>query len=459
MKKFFFFALLVALAPLLAIAQYSIKGKVVNSSKKELIGASISLDNTSISTQTDQSGQYIMSHLKPGNYTVRVSFLGFQTAEKTISLNSDQELNFILHPGSIVADEIIVRATRASENAPTTYRNLSRQDIEKNNLGQDLPYLLNQTPSVTVTSDAGAGVGYTGIRIRGSDPSRINVTINGIPYNDSESQGSFWVNMPDFASSVDNIQIQRGVGTSTNGAGAFGASINVQTNVRRDTAYAEINNTYGSFETWKNTINVGTGLLDGKFSIDGRLSRIKSDGYIDNAFSNLKGYFVSGAYYGKKSLLRANVFAGDERTYQAWNGVPEYLLETNRRYNYYTYSDQTDNYKQNHYQLLYSNQLSDKLSLNGALHYTRGRGYYKEFKEDEGLGDYSLPPIVVNGSTLDAADLIRKRWLDNDFYGLTYSLNYKPTTALDLTLGGAYNEYTGRHFGEVVWTEFTHDME
>src|SRR5690606_23811606 len=207
-------------------------------------------------------------------------------------------------------------------------------------------------------------------------------TLNGIPYNDPESLGSFWVNMPDFASSVDNIQIQRGVGTSTNGAGAFGASINIQTNTRRDTAYAELDNSFGSYRTWKNSVKLGSGLIDNQFSFDARLSRVLSDGYMDHGeadrAADLKSYFLSAAWYGKTSLLRANVFSGKQKTYQAWNGVPEEKLETNRTYNEFTYKDQTDNYIQSHYQLLYSNSLTDKLLLNGALHYTKGDGYYEE---------------------------------------------------------------------------------
>ena len=449
-----FVVLSAILIPFAVSAQFSIRGKVVSSSQKPLTGASVTLSNSLLSTETNSSGNYSLRSLEPGTYKVKVSFLGFKTEERTISISADRELDFTLHPTSIIAEEVIVQSTRAASNAPTTYRNVSREEIEKNNLGQDLPYLLNQTPSVVVSSDAGAGVGYTGIRIRGSDPTRINVTINGIPYNDSESQGTFWVNMPDFASSVDNIQIQRGVGTSTNGAGAFGASINVQTTTRRDTAYAELNNSYGSYETWKNTVNVGTGLINGKFSIDGRLSRIKSDGYIDRAFSNLKSYYLSGSYYGKNSLLRANVFSGTERTYQAWNGVPQDLLETNRTYNEFTYDDQTDNYTQDHYQLLYSHNFSPKFSFNGALHYTHGRGYYEEFKEDQDFEDYNFEPVVVGGETIDKTDLVRRRWLDNDFYGLTYSFNYTPVSGLNLTLGGAYNEYDGAHFGQVIWAQY-----
>ncbi|RYE17342.1 MAG: TonB-dependent receptor, partial [Sphingobacteriales bacterium] len=292
-----------------------------------------------------------------------------------------------------------------------------------------------------------------GIRIRGSDPSRINVTINGIPYNDSESQGSFFVDIPDIASSVNNIQVQRGVGTSTNGAGAFGGSINIQTATRRDTGYAELNNSVGSYNTVKNTVNVGTGLLGGHFSFDGRLSRVHSDGYIDRAASNLKSYFLSGSYYGKNTTIKANVFTGYERTYQAWNGVPDYEIQNNRRYNEYTYKDQVDNYTQNHYQLLVDQRISDKLSFSGALHYTKGKGYYEEFKEADSVKNYGLTPVIYGTDTIKTTDLVRRRWLDNDFYGVTYALKYLPTDNLNLNLGGAYNEYRGNHFGQIIYSK------
>lgn len=445
------------LLPFLAAAQHSLSGTVIaDNSNEPLAGATLSL-NGSQTTQTDAEGRFRFSDLRPGSYTLNASYLGYRTGANRITLTEDTIVNFSLKPAGYLADEVIVRATRATESSATTFRNLTRAELEKNNLGQDLPYLLSQTPSVVVTSDAGAGVGYSGIRIRGSDPTRINVTINGIPYNDPESQGTFWVNMPDFASSVDNIQIQRGVGTSTNGAGAFGGSLNIQTTTRKDSAYAELNNSAGSYNTWKNTVNAGTGLIGGRFSLDARLSQIKSDGYIDRGTSDLKSFFLSGGLYGKKSILRANVFSGTEKTYQAWNGVPESLLETNRTYNGFTYEDQTDNYTQDHYQLLYSGSLTPSLNINAALHYTAGRGYYEEFKDDASLSDYGISPLVIGETLVENSNLIRRRWLDNDFYGLTYSVNYTPSGDLNLTLGGAYNEYDGDHFGEVIWAQYASD--
>ncbi|RXF68064.1 TonB-dependent receptor [Arcticibacter tournemirensis] len=440
------------LLPYVASAQFSIKGKITDrSSHQPLPGASISIGNRSATSNSN--GDFSITFLEEASYQVRIRYIGYKEYSRTIRISGDQTLDAALERNSFITDEVIVKATRAGENSATTYRNMNRQEIEKNNIGQDLPYLLNQTPSVVVSSDAGTGIGYTGIRIRGSDGTRINVTLNGIPLNDAESQGAFFVNLPDLASSVDNIQIQRGVGTSTNGAAAFGGSLNVQTTTRRDSAYAEINNTYGSFETWKNTVSVGTGLINDKFTFDARVSRIKSDGYIDRASSDLKSFFLTGAFYGKKDLIRANVFSGKEKTYQAWNGVPESILDTNRRYNEFTYEDQTDNYQQDHYQLLYTHTFNDKLSLNTALHYTYGRGYYEEFKDADSLKNYNISPVVIGGTKIETSNLIRRRWLDNDFYGLTYSLNYKPQNTLELILGGAYNEYRGDHFGEVIWAE------
>jgi iron complex outermembrane receptor protein len=454
LKKNLIAAIIALLCPYVLWAQFTLQGKITDAENQNpLIGATISLDN-SLSTQSDANGSFNFTKLKKGNYTIKISYLGFKTKEIAFVLEANQTLNVSLSKNTFLADEVVVNATRASANSATTFKNLSKEDLEKNNFGQDLPYLLDQTPGVVTYSDAGAGVGYTGIRIRGSDPTRVNVTINGIPYNDTESQGTFWVNLPDFASSVDNIQIQRGVGTSTNGAGAFGGSLNIQTTTLTDSAYGEFNSSAGSYQTLKNTLKLGTGLINGKWSFDGRLSRIVSDGYIDRASSDLKSYFLSGAYYGKTSLLRLNVFSGTEKTYQAWNGVPEDKLKTDRRFNEFTYDNQTDNYQQDHYQMLYSKSLSPQLSFNGALHYTYGRGYYEEFKTDQKFSKYGLADVTIGSQKITKTDLIRRRWLDNDFYGLTYSLNYKPSNKVDFTLGGAYNQYDGDHFGEVIWAKY-----
>ena len=352
--------------------------------------------------------------------------------------------------------EVNVNTLRAREKTPVAFTNISEAEIEKGNLGQDLPYLISLTPSVVTTSDAGAGVGYTGFHIRGTDPTRINVTINGIPLNDSESQAVWWVNMPDFSSSIENIQIQRGVGTSTNGGSAFGASVNLKTDGLNKKAYAITNNSVGSFATLKNNIEFGTGLLNGKFAFDGRLSKISSDGYIDRATSDLKSLYLQGTYFGKKSVLKGIVFSGHELTYQAWNGVPLNYLDTNRTYNSYTYENEVDNYKQTHYQLHYSQQLSDVTNFNIAGHYTHGEGYYEQEKLNQSLIAYGLQDIVIGSDTITKTNLVRRKWLNNDFGGLTYSLNHKIGN-LDLTLGGASNRYSGQHYGNVIWAQYASD--
>jgi len=447
-------AFMAMVLPVVAWAQFSIGGKVQDSRNQQVLsGATVLLSNGQ-SIQTNSEGVFSFKNLPAGNYKLKVSFVGYETFSQNLNVSADLQIQVNLKVAALFGDEVVIKSTRASEQTATTYRNLSKAEIEKNNVGQDLPFVLNQTPGVVVSSDAGAGIGYTGIRIRGSDATRINVTLNGIPFNDPESQGTFFVNLPDFVSSADNIQVQRGVGTSTNGAGAFGASINLQTTTRHDTAYAELNNTFGSYNTSKNTVNFGSGLINNQFSFDGRLSKISSDGYIDRASSRLKSYFLTGAWYGKNTLIRANVFSGTEKTYQAWGGVPEDKLKTNRTFNEFTYDDQTDNYSQDHYQLLYAHRFSPKLSINGALHYTYGRGYYEEYKKDQDFAKYGLSPIVLGGTTINQTDLIRRRWLDNDFYGMTYNLTYQPEDGLELTLGGAYNEYNGDHFGEVIWAQY-----
>ena len=352
-----------------------------------------------------------------------------------------------------ILDQVNVNALRANKTTPIAFTNISKEELKKGNLGQDLPYMISLTPSIVTTSDAGAGVGYTGFRIRGSDPTRINVTINGIPLNDSESQGVWWVNMPDFTSSIENIQIQRGVGTSTNGAGAFGASVNLTTNQINKEAYLNTNNSFGSFSTLKNNVEFGTGILNNKFSFDGRLSKITSDGYIDRATSDLKSLYLQGSYIGEKSVLKAIMFGGKEITYQAWNGVPLNFLEENRTYNAYTYENEVDNYEQTHYQLHYKRSVNNNTKYNIAAHYTHGEGYYEQEKIGQNLSDYGLSNIILSNDTISTTDLIRRKWLNNDFTGLTYSLNHDLNN-LSLIIGGAYNEYDGKHYGKVIWAQY-----
>lgn len=462
------------------IAQIQVRGQVKDQSNGEtLSGATIQIEGTYKATVAGYEGNFSFQKLATGSYTFKVSFIGYKSLVQTVELSKNQTLTFELVAQPFIADEVVVQSTRLADNAPMAYTNISREELQTQNLGQDLPILLNFTPSVVTTSDAGAGVGYTGIRIRGSDATRINLTINGIPLNDAESQGTFLVNLPDFASSIQSLQIQRGVGSSTNGAGSFGGSINIQTNQLSEEAFAEVSNSVGSFNTWKHTIRVGSGLIADKFTLDARLSKISSDGFIDRAFSDLKSFYLSGAYYGKKTTLRANIFSGKEQTFQAWYGIPEARLKgdlqrmdayidrnflsdnqidnlfnsDSRTYNSQTYDNETDNYQQDHYQFFITQSLAKNWNLNVALHYTRGKGYFEQYREEDSLEDYGLPNVSIGNETIANSDLIRRRWLDNHFYGTVFSLNHQ-TKRSDFTLGGALNKYLGDHYGEIIWARY-----
>ncbi|WP_026631823.1 TonB-dependent receptor [Dyadobacter alkalitolerans] len=466
-----------------AFAQRSISGRVTDTEDgKPLPGATIKAGEIR-GTQTDGSGNFSLKNIAENIAILEISYIGYQTQK--LPLSSENQLEIKLSKSTFQADEVIVNATRANDKSAMAYSTVSAEAIDKQNLGQDLPVLLNFTPSLVSTSDAGAGIGYSGIRIRGSDATRINVTVNGIPYNDAESQGVFWVNMPDFASSVSSIQIQRGVGTSTNGAGAFGASVNINTNAFREEAYAELNNSYGSFNTFKNTLKVGSGLIKDKFTFDARLSRVSSDGYVDRASSELHSYYLSGGFFGKKSFVRVNVFSGNERTYQSWNGVPEAKLRgdregvlsyidrnglgekdaqnlldsDNRTYNSYTYKNEVDNYRQDHYQIVSSHNLSDKWIFNLNAFLVRGLGYYEQSRMGDDYSNYNLPNVVIGQDTLTSTDLIRRRWLDNYFYGSTFSLEYNSFKKLTASFGGGYNYYDGDHYGRIVWARNSGNIE
>ncbi|PKH66451.1 TonB-dependent receptor [Flavobacterium sp. ALD4] len=379
------------------------------------------------------------------------SFLSFAQVKDTTTVNT--------------LDEVLVSAIRVTTKTPVSFSNLDKKDVKFRNLGQDIPILMNYLPSVVTTSDAGNGVGYTGIRVRGSDATRVNVTINGIPYNDSESHGTYWVNMPDFASSLESVQLQRGVGTSTNGSGAFGASLNMLTDSYAKESNGEISNSFGSFNTRKHTVKFSTGLMDDHFELAGRLSALKSDGYIDRASSDLKSYFLQGTYVGKTTLIKALAFGGKEKTYQSWNGIDAETVISDRTFNtagIFTdeagnmrfYDNETDNYQQDHFQLHWSEKVSEHWNTNLAFFYSKGKGYYENYKEDADMADYGL--LAVGAVT--TADLVRQKWLDNDFYGTTFSANYK-TEKLDVILGGGYNKYEGSHFGKVIWARFASQSE
>jgi iron complex outermembrane receptor protein len=465
-------------------AQNKISGTVLHVESQEPVNDALIklLKNKLVleSSRSQERGDFSFASVDGTFDSISIEKIGFERLVVSASEAKKLDFKFVITPKWLQLETAVIKAIRSGNNSPGTFTNIDKAEIAKSNLGQDLPFLLNQLPGVVVNSDAGAGIGYTGIRIRGVDPTRINVTINGIPVNDGESQGVFWVNMPDFASSVESIQVQRGVGTSTNGSASFGAGINILTGKLDQKPYVHLDNSIGSFNTIKNTLKFGTGLLHNKLVFEGRLSNIQSDGFIDRASANLQAYYLSAAWFEDKTVIKANVFGGKERTYQAWYGVPkprfegniagmnhyadylywenserENLLSSkNNTYNYYAYPDQVDNYNQNHYQLHISRLLQPNFDVNVSLHYTNGYGYFEEYVKNQSFADYKLTEVVIGNDTLNQTDMVRRRWLDNDFYGIVFSANYQRIKNLELSLGGALNQYDGRHFGEIVWARF-----
>ena len=449
-----------------SIAQNNFVGRVTDSSGEPIVGANILIEESNLITYTDEKGKFYLNS-NSTNIDIQVSHVGYLTKEIEFS-NPNQEINIVLDDGIILKDEIKVISTRAKYNSPFAFTNISKSFIEKNNSGKDIPFLINSTPSTYSTSDAGNGIGYTGVRIRGSDATRINVTINGIPYNDSESHGVFWVNVSDLASSANSIQVQRGVGSSTNGGGAFGGTVSIKTGKASEDFKLKYSSSAGSYKSFKNTLELNSGLIKNKINMNLRLSKINSDGYVDRATSDLKSYYASASYYSDKTSIDLINFSGKERTYQSWWGTPEgrinndteemnnvianngysdeqadNLLNSGRTFNYYTYDNQTDNYQQDHYQMHFNHDISNTANLHLALHYTYGRGYYEEFREDDNLSNYY--DFLENKSL----DLVRRRWLSNHFYGLTYSFSKKFDIS-EINIGGALNEYDADHFGEII---------
>ena len=449
-----------------SIAQNNFVGRVTDSSGDPIVGANILIQESNLITYTDEKGKFYLNS-NSTNIEIQVSHVGYLTKEIKF-LNPNQEINIVLDDGIILKDEIKVISTRAKDNSPFAFTNISKSFIEKNNSGKDIPFLINSTPSTYSTSDAGNGIGYTGVRIRGSDATRINVTINGIPYNDSESHGVFWVNVSDLASSANSIQVQRGVGSSTNGGGAFGGTVSIKTGKASEDFKLKYSSSAGSYKSFKNTLELNSGLIKNKINMNLRLSKINSDGYVDRATSDLKSYYASASYYSDKTSIDLINFSGKERTYQSWWGTPEgrinndidemnnvianngysdeqadNLLSSGRTFNYYTYDNQTDNYQQDHYQMHFNHDISNTANLHLALHYTYGRGYYEEFREDDNLSNYY--DFLENKSL----DLVRRRWLSNHFYGLTYSFSKKFDKS-EINIGGALNEYDADHFGEII---------
>ena len=427
----------------------------------KLENAYVYAKGTTYSTQTDKDGFYELQ-LPPDKYDFVFAY--GNKKEFTLNLTESQNLDVDLAQAVESLEEVSVQGVRVDADSPITHSNFSKTEIKKRNLGQDIPILMKFLPSVVSTSDAGNGVGYTSIRVRGSDNSRVNVTINGIPYNDQESQGTFWVNLQDFASSTENIQLQRGVGTSTNGSGAFGASLNILTDKYSKEASAEINSSFGSFNTWRNNVKFNTGLINEHFQVSGRLSKIESDGYVDRASSDLKSYFLQANYVDDNTLIKALTFGGKEITYQSWFGVDRETLENDRTFNaagIYEdensntkfYDNEVDNYSQDHYQLHWNQKFDKNWSSNLGLNYTYGRGYFEQFREDADLSFHEIEPIQIGSETIETSDLIRRRWLDNDYYVVNANINYSDNQ-FDITGGGFYSLYDGDHFGEVIWSRF-----
>lgn len=439
-------------------AQSEVKGKVTNTETGEgLAGAVILVQGTYAGTTADANGDFVLHNVKGNSCCLIVKYIAYVTDTVCVSLPAAAPVAIGLRADPASMQEVIIQAVRSGDNSPMTYSNVSNDDIAQQNFGQDLPYLLNMQPSVVTTSDAGAGVGYTGIRIRGSDASRVNVTINGVPVNDAESQGTYWVDIPDIASSTENIQVQRGVGSSTNGAGAFGGSVNLQTDGIRAQPFAEVRTSGGSFNSWRVTAKAGTGILNNRWSFETRLSKSGSDGYIDRGSSDLSSWYFSGTYLGKKLTVKAITFSGREKTYQCWYGVPQDSLKTNRTYNpageYYDrngnlayYDNQTDNYQQDYYQLHFVLRANAHWNVNWSLHATKGKGYYEEYRMGDFLSDYGF-----NDSLQSTSDLVRRLWLDNWFYGIVYGIHYDSHQKFTMTIGGGANNYEGKHYDEIIW--------
>ena len=466
-------------------AQHILKGTVRDEAGLALPGSTVLIEGTFMGRITNEKGEFVFPPLPTGSYFIKVIHLGYKDQMRETDLGENQVMDFVMQVQAVQAEVFTVIGFRADEAVPMAYQNLSAEDLLKRNLGTDVPTLLDVTPSLYFTSDAGTGIGYTYLRLRGSDQSNINVMINGIPLNDAESQGVFWVDLPDLASSSENIQIQRGVGTSVNGAGGFGGSINVQTKALATEPYANVSLSGGSFNTRRISVQAGTGLLDDHWSLDTRLSRISSDGYIDRSSAELDSYYLAGGYVNGKNSIRVLGFGGHEVTQQAWYGVPRALIENDmegtlafaadngfsqentnlllngsRTYNYYTYDNEVDDYQQVHY----AREFSKYLRASAALHYTHGQGFFEQYQDvansydDTDYAYYGLMYPVIGNDTLSSSDFIRRRWLDNDFYGFTSNISWN-RGKLNSVFGVAANRYEGQHYGEVIKASFLEQVK
>ncbi len=454
-------------------AQSTIRGVVTDESKQPLEGVNVSIKNTTYGAVSQSDGSFELKKVK-GAVDLQFSLIGYETIVRTVDVTKQKSLSITMNVAPIMYDDFEVTATRAGENAPFAVEDINANELEARNSGGSLPDVLKLSPSLVVSTENGLPFGNIKFRIRGSDPTRINVTVDGVPLNDAESQAVYWVNMTDVTESVSDIQIQRGVGSSTNGAATFGASVNIQTKGYDANPYAEISSYVGSFDSYKNSVQFNTGLIKDHFVFNARLSDLKTDGYVQHTGMNNQSYFVSGGYFSDKTSLRLKVFGNEEHTGISWWGVTSYDMEKNGRdYNiagdYYDkngdrhyYEDQKDNYWQNHFHLNFSQELSDELQMKAALHYTHGKGYYEQFQDDDNwMHDtdfeyYGFPNAsfvdVASNDTLTGSDLVRQRWMRNDFYGGVVSLEYNMDD-LYVVFGASANRYDGDHFGEVIWVE------
>lgn len=460
MKKVVVFLFSLALLFTAHSQKFTLSGTVFDKiTGQTLPGANVVISGTLNGTFTASDGTFTISTRAAFPITIVVSYVGYIT--DSISLKSAPEgaLKISLIPAAVISSEIVIRAIRICDQDASTCTNLTPIGIEKINTGTDIPVMLDALPSVTTSSDAGAGIGYTVFRLRGTDQSRINVTINGVPYNDPESHNVYWVDIPDIASSSESIQVQRGVGTSTNGSSSFGGSINISTHSYKPDPFATLNFKAGSFGTYGSTALFGTGLLNGQWTIDGRASIMHSDGYIDRASSDIQSLQTNVAWYGDKTLVRMMLMHGKEKTYQAWGGVPKDLLDTNRTFNPYSYENEIDLYTQNHFHLVISNQHSQKWSSSATAFLITGNGYYEQYKEFESFSDYLLPDFILGSDTITETNLIRRKMMDNYFYGAVFSANYDNQKKLQINLGGNLSRYDGDHIGNVIWMQYAGDSE
>ena len=444
----------------ISFAQYSVSGFLIDENYDPIPGQIIQLLPSEKQVVSAEDGSFLFREINPATYTLVVKSDWWQSSKE---ITVDKNLTDIIFESELIlpVEEVVIKSIRFGQENGTGQKTLNKKSIANQLTAADLPYMLRFTPSVVVTSDGGSGVGYTGMRIRGSDQSRINVTINGIPLNDAESQNVFFVDLPDLSASAQSIQIQRGVGTSSNGAASFGASVNVNTHDYTEEATATITGLIGSFNTKKTGLQFNTGKIGTGFYLSGRISQITSDGYIDRATSNLKSIALSPTIFFGKSSLRYDLLYGKERTYQAWYGIDPSVVETDRTFNPAgteragtPYEDQVDDYQQVHHQLHFNTALNDKINLGVSAHYTPGNGFYEEYKADQSRADYGFSPVITPNDTIDQTDLVRRRWLDNHFYGVVGSADFTLNEKSNLIIGGGCNHYKGQHFGEVIWAEF-----